>query len=503
MKDFLKSLGKSILEAFAKNDYIISWRKKHPKFFSFAEKRLSLVKPFGFYFSVGIVLSSVALFYFLGLAQDILSKESFIEADTRIMNLVAALRSIPSAKIMLVFTYLANWQFVASLGAIIVIALLLLKEKRKITFLIMGVVVGEVLYVFFKLLLHRTRPDIGFSLIPEEGYAFPSGHATMSIIFYGMICFFLLRTFKRRQLKVFVVVLTLALIFFIGLSRIYLGVHWVSDILAGWTLGATILILLITFFNQKERFEPETKAKSILPKKIIFAIIILLLIFEGVFFYYFYVRHPLIEPKNNQAETIIIPQSSDLQSTILSDNFPKFSETIVGQKMEPISCIMVGSKNQIIRIFQKAGWFVADDSHDILNLYHLAIAAIFNQPYPTAEVTPSFVIAQPNDIAFEKPTPANTVRQRHHTRFWMTSFKWGGVPVWVATASFDDGLRYFITHKINSDIDTERDFINNELMGTGLINNEKQIQLVAPLMGKNQSGDRFFTDGKAYIIVIK
>ncbi len=130
------------------------------------------------------------------------------------------------------------------------------------------------------------------------------------------------------------------------------------------------------------------------------------------------------------------------------------------------------------------------------------VAAIFNQPYPTAPVTPSFLNTQPNDIAFEKPTEANTVRQRHHIRFCLTNFQWDGIPVWVATASFDDGLRYFITHKIHPDIDTERDFIKNELIGTGLVIDEKQIQLVKPLLGQNQSGDQFFTDGEAYIILL-
>lgn len=502
MKNFLRSLGKSILEAFSRNDYIIRWRKKHPKFFGFIEKRLSSVNPYGLYFSIGFVLSAVAFFYFLALVQNILAKDPFIEADTRIMNLAAALRSIPAAKILLIFTYLGNWQFILSFSVIAAIFLILLKKKRKLVFFAAGIAGGELLYIIFKLLLHRARPDMGFSLILRNGYAFPSGHAMISLIFYGMIGYDFLRIVKRRWLKAFFSILTIIIIFLIGFSRIYLGVHWVSDVLAGWALGAAVLILLITFFNQQERFKPETKTGSILSKRLISLIVIFLLMLEGMFFYYFYTKHPLLESKNNQLETIIIPPSSDFQSFVLSGDFPKFSETIAGKKMEPISFIIVGSREQIIQTFQKAGWFIADEPHSSKNLYHIAIAAIFNQPYPTAPVTPSFLNAQPDNIAFEKPTLSNTVRQRHHTRLWLTNFMRGDIPVWVETASFDDGLRYLITHKIHPDIDTERDFIKDELIGTGLVKDEKQIQLVSPMLGKNQSGDQFFTDGKAYIISI-
>jgi membrane-associated phospholipid phosphatase len=500
MKRFLKSIRKSISGALSKNEYIVRWRKKHPIIFGFIKRKSSLINPYGFYFNIGAILSVIAFFYFIVLAQDILARDPFIEADVRFMNLIAALRSIATANFFLLFTLLGNWQFIISLGVVIIVVLILLKEKRKSFFLAIGVIGGGIVYSILKLIIHRTRPDIGFSLIPRSGYAFPSGHATISLIFYGTICCGLLRTLKIRWLKILSIILTIILIFLIGFSRIYLGVHWVSDVLAGWALGMAFLILLITFFIQQEKFKPEKRTENIIPKRFVLLILIFLFVLESGFFYYFYKKYSLIEPERNQSQvTNILPQS-DFQAFILSDNFPKFSETIIGEKMEPISFIMIGSREQIIQIFKKLGWFMTDEPHHFKNLYHMTVAAIFNQSYPTAPVTPSFLNAQPNAIAFEKPTEINTIKQRHHTRFWLTNFQWSGVPIWVATASFDDGLRYFITHKIHPDVDTERDFIKNELISTGLVKNEEQIQLIKPLMGKNQSGDKFFTDGKAYII---
>ncbi|MFH0820130.1 MAG: LssY C-terminal domain-containing protein [bacterium] len=503
MKKFLRSLKKSFGEALSNNEYVIRLVRKYPTFFTFIKNRLSFAKPFGFLFTAGIIASAYFFIYFLSITQDVLIKDQFVEADVRIMNLIAAFRNIKVAQILLLFTYLGNWQIIVSLGFIILIILWLLGKKRMAMFFTYGVVSGFLAFALFKLLLHRTRPNIGFSLIPQNGYSFPSGHAVLSVIFYGMIGYGIIKISKKRWQKFLVITLAFLLIFLIGFSRLYLGVHWTSDVVAGWSIGFSILVLLITFFKQQERFFPAAKQKIGASKRSIILIATLLFIFEGNFFYYFYNNNPLqIQKTPQKLKEIVIPPSADLPVIILSNAFPKFSETIVGQKMEPVSLIIVGSKEKLIQVFQKAGWFIADKPQPKA-IYRLSIAALFNQPYPGAPVTPSFLNDQPEAIAFEKPTSTNTARQRHHTRFWLTNFSWGETPIWIATASFDDGLRYFITHKIHPDIDTERDFIKDDLLKTGLIKDNQQIQLVKSLLGKNQGSDQFFTDGKAYIIFLK
>ena len=163
---------------------------------------------------------------------------------------------------------------------------------------------------------------------------------------------------------------------------------------------------------------------------------------------------------------------------------------------------MVASEDKIKQVFAAAGWFLADEPQ-VKTWDELAKAAFFNLPYPTAPVTPSFVAAIPNQMAFEKGTATNSVRQRHHIRFWQTNFYVDKVPVWVATASFDDGMRYLVTHKIRPEIDVERDYIIEQLLATQSVSEAKEIKLVEPQMGQNQSQDVFFTDGKAYIIWLK
>lgn len=502
MNKFFRSFLKSFASAFSANESVIHFQNKYPRFSAFVKKRISTVEPRGFSFSVGIAVSILSFLYFIGIAQDVLSQDPFVAADIRIVNLVAALRNMSTANVLLFFTYLGNWQVIVSFGVVILIILWLLRRKRMAVFFFGAVASGELVYTILKQLLHRVRPDIGFSLISQSGYAFPSGHATVSIIFYGMIGFFLWRVSKRRWQKLIIVIATITLVFLIGFSRIYLGVHWSSDVIAGCTIGFSVLMLFVTYYHEIEKFSHRPEKEGV-RKSFVIMVGLCLVFLEATFIYFFYHNHPLEIHESQQSPIVIIaPTLENLQSIIQGNNFSKYSETLVGQKMEPINFIIVSSKENLIHSFQQAGWLIADEPN-ASTLWHIAVAAVLNQNYPTAPVTPSFLNAQPDTIAFEKPTDANTVRVRHHVRFWLTNFRYGTTIVWVATASFDQGIRYFITHSIQPDVDTERDFIKDELLKIGSVEQTQELQLVPRLLGQNQSEDQFFTDGKAYIMLLR
>ncbi len=476
MKRFVSSLSKSFFKAFCENEYIENLHKKYPKLFLFLKKRFSKNERYNLSFSLNVGLAFLVFLFFLGLAQDIIFLDHFVKVDTRIMNLVSNLRDIQTAKFFLFFTYLGNVQVIASLGVVVLAVLALSGKWRMVKLFFASVISGEFLYYFIKLLIHRTRPDISFSLIPRDGYAFPSGHATSSIIFYGMLGFLLWHLFRKRWQKILITLLVIAVIFTVGFSRIYLGVHWTSDVLAGWSLGLAVLILFIAIYKKRGKFYSEEKRKT-LPKERIAVIAVGLLILESLFIYYFYTKHPLQIP-SPQKQTIvqIQPDVSDFEKIIFGDNFSKFSETLAGERMEPISFVIIGSKEQLVQSFQDSGWFMADNLNSQRLLY-LATTAILNKEYLNAPVTPSFYDKKPNDITFEKPTEAFTVRERHHIRFWLTDLQYGNEPVWVATASFDNGIRYFVTYSIAPDIDTEREYVHDDLVKNNKAREEDKIQI--------------------------
>jgi undecaprenyl-diphosphatase len=92
-----------------------------------------------------------------------------------------------------------------------------------------------------KAVMARARPDILDPLVVEHGFSFPSGHATLSMTAYGVLAVLVMRTRLPRAVRAVIVVALGTLVALIGLSRVWLGVHFPTDVLAGWTTGAVVV----------------------------------------------------------------------------------------------------------------------------------------------------------------------------------------------------------------------------------------------------------------------
>lgn len=102
---------------------------------------------------------------------------------------------------------------------------------------------GALFSQILKYLFQRTRPDMS-QLVVISGYSFPSGHTMNSLIFYGFVCYQIIKLMKHRS-KYIIVAVPGVLILLIGISRVYLGVHYASDVLAGFIIGAAWLVFFV------------------------------------------------------------------------------------------------------------------------------------------------------------------------------------------------------------------------------------------------------------------
>jgi undecaprenyl-diphosphatase len=102
---------------------------------------------------------------------------------------------------------------------------------------------GAALSNLLKFAIERPRPDIVARLVEVNTTSFPSGHATLAAVTYLTLGALLSRVEPRRRAKIYVLTVAVALTFLIGVSRIYLGVHWPTDVLAGWCIGAAWAML--------------------------------------------------------------------------------------------------------------------------------------------------------------------------------------------------------------------------------------------------------------------
>ena len=140
----------------------------------------------------------------------------------------------------------------AGLGAIVaavVTMLVLLKERASAIFVVVTAGAGALLNLGLKMIFARARPDLASALAVARWYSFPSGHAMGSFITFGALAYIALRQPWPWVAKSASLAIALTIVVLVGLSRVYLGVHWTSDIAGGWSAGTVWLVSAVVAFE--------------------------------------------------------------------------------------------------------------------------------------------------------------------------------------------------------------------------------------------------------------
>ncbi len=112
--------------------------------------------------------------------------------------------------------------------------------------MILNVSLAGALNQLLKFIIQRPRP-VGYRIVEEKGFSFPSGHSMASTAFYGFLIYLVYKKVKNKYLKIGLIIFLTFLIFSIGVSRIYLGVHYTSDVLAGFCISISYLIIFTSY----------------------------------------------------------------------------------------------------------------------------------------------------------------------------------------------------------------------------------------------------------------
>jgi len=140
-------------------------------------------------------------------------------------------------------TALGGWTVVTILTGAAIGYVAIARKIATALFILTSVGTGMLLGAMLKLLFNRARPDLVPQLVDVHTSSFPSGHAMNSAIVYLTLGALLARAQESRARRVYVLSVAIALTLAVGMSRVYLGVHWPSDVLAGWIVGATWALL--------------------------------------------------------------------------------------------------------------------------------------------------------------------------------------------------------------------------------------------------------------------
>ena len=179
---------------------------------------------------------------------------SSLFGDSKIMYAFYAIRSPMLSPLMLFITFMGEWYSIAVL-ALISMAFLIKKNKTRLaSALFVSVFGGEAIVLLIKNFIQRARPDVVPRLAAESGYGFPSAHSLVAISFYGLGAYFLFRSTKKKAAKITFATIGVLIILLMGASRIYLGVHWPSDVLGSYLLGSAWVLSIIIYLDYKREF---------------------------------------------------------------------------------------------------------------------------------------------------------------------------------------------------------------------------------------------------------
>lgn len=182
----------------------------------------------------------IVMVIFIIISKEVFKKEIF-EFDSTIYNFLVNNRNIALNTFFKIVTQLGG---AITLIGITILCILFIKDKKYKILVPVNIIIITGLNIILKNFFVRPRPNIN-RLIEETGYSFPSGHAMANTAFYGMLIYIAYKKIKNKKLRNSICILLSILIFLIALSRVYLGVHYVSDVIAGISFSIAYLILFI------------------------------------------------------------------------------------------------------------------------------------------------------------------------------------------------------------------------------------------------------------------
>ncbi len=490
------SLLQSINKAVLKNELVVPWMQKHPRIISFLKARLDTSVFSGLTLSIFSLAFVYVLALFAGIVEDLITSDPIIAADIRIANLLVGFRTADLTDIFSWITLLCKSQVILAFIVISVALLWIWRKNCYILPLFIAVTGSGIFTCLGKLAFHRPRPLQ--AVYVEHSFSFPSGHATIAVAFYGFAGYLLMRFVKNRNIKVNIFFTTLIIIIAIGFSRLYLGVHYLSDVWSGYLVGTMWLIIAVSFSEWLSRRKRSDQPISPVAgaRLISFALVSLAVLFYAGFSINYH--PPPASVVSNPP--LVVSKGTD----IFTNEQMKYTETLIAEKQEPVNFIFLAeNESRLIAALQQAGWILTDKA-DIMSFIKAVKSLILKTPYPSAPISPSFWNTKIQRLSFTKVSGGNWFSNAHHIKIWNTNYLLkNGRNIYVAMANADDGLKWGIIPIISPDLDTERELIYQDLDLSENIENSIKIQLVKSLIGKNFMGDKFFTDGKAYIISIR
>lgn len=214
-----------------------------------SKARLSPNRYFGLHFTLGVLVLIGASWLFVGIAEDVVSGDPITLIDTQLAAWFHAHSTPLLTQFMLIISNLQGILAMSIYALLFGVFLLRKSQRYWLLALILAVPGGMLLNVLMKEIFNRARPGFTDPLVTLTTYSFPSGHVAGATLFYGVLAAYLIAHTAKWRWRVAIIVTAILLVALVALSRLYIGAHYLSDVLGAAAEGVAWLALCLTVIH--------------------------------------------------------------------------------------------------------------------------------------------------------------------------------------------------------------------------------------------------------------
>jgi undecaprenyl-diphosphatase len=237
---------KGRLTALLGHPRVAAFRRRYGSQIAFLQARLSPQGYLGLHLTIGSLVLIVSAWFFGSITQDVMRGDPLAVIDLRVSEWLHARMAPSLTTAIMLITQLGSPVFVSCATLLIAVLLWRRRQVYEFVMLVLAVFGGMLLNVLLKTAFHRHRPGFYDPFLSLTNYSFPSGHTMAATVFYGVLAAFAVRNLRDWRWQVLAVLLAGLMILLIGFSRVYLGAHYLSDVLAASAEGLAWLALSLT-----------------------------------------------------------------------------------------------------------------------------------------------------------------------------------------------------------------------------------------------------------------
>lgn len=214
------------------------------------------------------------------------------------------------------------------------------------------------------------------------------------------------------------------------------------------------------------------------------------------------------QPEQAKAEAAAESVTTASLSPSLFASIPRRVEDQQGNPGDMVNFALIGTQEQVEQAFQNAGWVKVDTTKEDA-VVHGLVATLQHKAYLEVPMSTLYLFGRPQDLSYARADPITVAAERHHLRVWRTDQVLSGRPVWVGSSTHDIGFERDqrnngVTHKIDPDIDKERDFVEQSFAAAGDLQSAAYVTPAHPLTSaKTATGGEFHSDGRVLVLSLK